>query len=103
MEDLLPRVKLVFDDSIPVDFEAMHIEIDIHLKDGRLLSKHLKELSGWVGNPLTREQRLRKYDTCVRRVVDPERAARVLELVEKLETLPDVREILDLLRPRAAA
>ena len=35
---------------------------------------------------------------CARRIIDKGRADRVLALVENLETLPDIREILDLLR-----
>jgi len=103
VKDLLPRVELIFDDSIPFDFETMHINMEIELRDGRILKKYLKELSGWVGFPLTRVQRLKKYNSCMNRVFDQSTSKRVLELVEKLEQLEDVREILDLLRPTGSA
>jgi 2-methylcitrate dehydratase PrpD len=96
--DFLPRVRLVVDETIPFDFEKMHAEVAVTLRDGRTLTKRVKELSGFVGFPLTRAQRLDKFYGCARRVIDKKRADRVLVLVETLETLPDIREILDLLR-----
>ena len=56
------------------------------------------KLSGWIGSPLTREQRLKKFYSCSRRVLDDAAANRVLEAVEKLETLSDITAIMDVLR-----
>lgn len=95
---LLPKVKLEIDDSIPSDFDQMHTIVNVRLKDGRQLSKRVDKLSGWVGFPLTREQRLKKFFLCTRRVVPDHAANRILELVEQLETLADVTEIMDLAR-----
>jgi aconitate decarboxylase len=97
-EALLRRVTLVVDPTIPRDFDATHTVVTAMLRDGRKLTKRVKELSGWVGFPLTREQRLAKFHGCARRVITPERANRVVTLIESLETLPDTREILDLVR-----
>jgi len=97
---LLPKVQLTFDDTIPFDKVKMHVIINVWLKDGRQLSRRVDKLLGWpiTGKPLTREQRHHKFYSCTRRVL-PERAAqRMLELVERLETLPDVGEIMDIAR-----
>jgi aconitate decarboxylase len=96
--EFLPRVRMIVDETIPFDFEKMHAEVAITLRDGSLLTRRVKELSGFVGFPLTRTQRLDKFYGCARRIIDKGRADRVLALVENLETLPDIREILDLLR-----
>jgi 2-methylcitrate dehydratase PrpD len=96
--EFLPRVRMIVDETIPFDFEKMHAEVAITLRDGSLLTRRVKELSGFVGFPLTRTQRLDKFYGCARRIIDKGRADRVLALVENLETLLDIREILDLLR-----
>ena len=66
--------------------------------DGRRLSKRVDKLSGWVGSPLTQDERLRKFFSCTKRILDDRGANRLLELVDSLETLPDVLEIMDIAR-----
>ncbi|MBI3044418.1 MAG: MmgE/PrpD family protein [Betaproteobacteria bacterium] len=95
---LLKRTTLRFDDSIPKDFDKMHAIVSVTLKDGRTLSKKVDRLSGWVGIPLAPGQRLKKFNSCAARVLKPEAAAQVVSLVERLEALPDVREIMDIVR-----
>ena len=95
---LLPKVTLTVDDAIPSDFDKMHTIVNVWLKDGRQLSKRVDKLSGWIGAPLTREQRLRKFFGCTRRVLDDAKAQRMLALVERLDTLTDVSEIMDIAR-----
>lgn len=98
VEALLPRVTLEMDPAIPNDFDAMHTVVTVTLRDGRQLSQRVDKLSGWLGSPLTREQRLKKFHTCARRVLSRAAADRVVELVEQLDTLRDVREIMDIVR-----
>ncbi len=98
VEALLPKVKLTTDDAIPSDFDQMHTIVRVWLKDGQELSKRVDKLSGWVGSPLTREQRLRKFFGCTRGTLDETQAKRVLELVEQLDTLGSVAGIMDIVR-----
>ena len=97
---LLPKVELQFDDAIPFDKVKMHVVVNVRLKDGRQLSKRVDKLLGWPnkGKPLTREQRHHKFYACTRRVLDETAARRMLDLVERLETLPDVVEIMNIAR-----
>ena len=95
---LLPKVEVHFDDAIPFDFDRMHATVHVRLNDGREMSRCVDRLSGWVGFPLTREQRLRKYYSCTRRVLGESAANRLLGLVERLESLPDITEIMDIAR-----
>ncbi|MEO7727043.1 MAG: MmgE/PrpD family protein [Burkholderiales bacterium] len=95
---LLPQVTLTVDDSIPTDFDQMHTIVNVWLKNGQQLSKRVDKLSGWIGLPLTREQRLKKFFGCARRTLDDAKAQRMLTLVEQLETLDDVTEIMDIAR-----
>jgi aconitate decarboxylase len=95
---LLPKVELRVDDAIPPDFDQMHAIVEIATTDGRTLTRRIEKLSGWIGQPLTREQRLKKFYSCTRRVLDDTAAGRVLEAVEKLEALPDITAVMDTLR-----
>ncbi len=95
---LLGKTTLHFDDSIPKDFDRMHAVVTVTLKGGRTLEKKVDKLSGWVGYPLTAEQRMKKFNSCARRVLKDDAAARVVELVNGLERLPDARGIMDIVR-----
>jgi aconitate decarboxylase len=94
VETLLPRVRLVVDDAIPSDFDRMHCIVTVTLKDGARHSERMQKVSGWIGQPLTREERLQKFHSCARRVLDRPAADSVVELVDSLERLGDVREIM---------
>ncbi len=96
--DLLGRTHLHLDDSIPADFDRMHCIVSVTLKDSRVLEKKVDKLSGWIGYPLTGEQRMRKFNIAARRVLKDDAAARVVELVNQLEKLADVRAIMDIVR-----
>jgi aconitate decarboxylase len=98
VEALLPRVRLIVDDAIPNDFDRMHAIVSVTLKSGELYSQRVDRLSGWVGSPLTREQRLKKFHSCARRVLDQGSTNRVVELVERLDELDNVAELMDLVR-----
>lgn len=100
---LLPKIEFRIDDAIPADFDHMHVIVEVATTDGRTLTKRVDKLSGWIGSPLTREQRLKKFYSCSRRVLDDAAANRVLESVEKLETLPDITAVMDILRGDGSA
>lgn len=95
---LLGKTELRFDDTIPKDFDRMHCVVTVKLNDGRSLEKRVDKLSGWIGLPLTAEQRLKKFNACARRVLKDDAAARVVELVGALDRLADVRGIMDVVR-----
>jgi aconitate decarboxylase len=101
VEALLPRVTLRVDDAIPADFDRMHAIVTVTLKGGARHSRKVDRLSGWVGQPLTREQRMRKFHSCSRRVLDSAAADRMAGLVEQLEHQADVRALMDIARADA--
>lgn len=96
--DLLPRIELEFDDAIPLDFDRMHAEVTVKLKDGRTVTERVQKLSGWCGFPLTREQRMRKFNACSRRILSEPQGARLAELVEGLDGLPDITDMMTIAR-----
>ena len=95
---LLERTTLRYDDAIPRDFDRMHVVVTVMTRDGRTLSKKIDRLSGWIGYPLAREERLRKFGSCARRVLHGSAADRIVELVDRLDSLDNVREIMDIVR-----
>jgi 2-methylcitrate dehydratase PrpD len=99
---LLPRIHLHLDESIPADFDRMYTVVTVGLKDGRQLSQRIDKLTGWIGSPLTREQRLRKFYSCAQRVLERTAADRVVELVERLEREPHVHAVMDIMRGNPA-
>lgn len=101
VEALLRRVVLKVDDAIPTDFDRMHTIVNVTLENGTQLSKRVAELSGWIGHPLTREERVRKFNACARRVIESGAAERVIELVDRLEQLDSVAEIMNIVRGEA--
>ena len=95
---LLARTTLRYDDAIPRDFDRMHVVVTVTARDGRARSKKIDRLSGWIGYPLTRDERLAKFHSCARRVLHGPAADRIVELVDGLDSLENVREIMDLAR-----
>ncbi len=95
---LLPKIALRFDDNIPNDFDLMHIDMTVTLIDGCVFTRRVDKLSGWVGSPLTREQRLKKFHACAQRVLAKDAADSVVAFVENLEQKQDVTELMALAR-----
>jgi aconitate decarboxylase len=68
VEALLRCVKLTIDDSIPGDFDRMHTVVTVQMKNGARHERRVDRLSGWIGEPLTREQPARRSSTVARGV-----------------------------------
>lgn len=98
IEALLPRIRITIDDAIPADMDRMHVEVRVTTRDGRLLAERVRELSGWVGFPLSKAQRLAKVEACTRGLLAPQARERLVDAVERLETLPDIEEAMAIVR-----
>jgi len=98
VKELLPKVDLRLDPSIPGDFNETYAVVTVTLKDGRTVQKKVDTLTGWCGTPLSREERLTKFHSCVRRKLPQEAASRLLDLIGRLDTLADVEEIMTIVR-----
>jgi aconitate decarboxylase len=90
------RVVIEVDDNPnPNALEPQHVRVD--LRDGRTLEIHLPEALGSPKRPLTREQHLHKFRTNLALAGREDRSERIIELVDQLDTLDDVRQLFDLL------
>lgn len=96
VHELAGRVRVIADDN-PDPNALMPQRIEVVLRSG---ARHALELSTALGHPaspLTREQHLAKFRRCWaagRPAIGAERGERLIELVDRLEDLPDVRELI---------
>jgi aconitate decarboxylase len=97
MEALLGKIDVQMDPAIPANFEEMWVEVTARTRDGGVLSARGDRPRGIWGNPLTREERLTKFRRTAGVLLDPGRVARAEALIERLETLPSLRELIDVM------
>lgn len=97
VEETLGKVRLRPNPEIPANMTQCWFGAHARLKDGRELSERCRSFRGSIANPMSRDERLAKYRGCARRALAPSDVERMLALVEGLETLPDVREVTELL------
>ena len=97
---LMPRVTVVVDPDIPGDRERhMWTRVTVGLHDGRRFSIGPREVPGHPSNPLTPEALRSKFDECAGLVLPPDRVQSVGQMVESLDTCPDVRSLTAILGP----
>jgi len=94
MKGLLPRVELRMDPTIPSDLDGMWVEVEATTAEGRSVRARCERPRGIWDNPLTREERLEKFRQTAGMVLDPSRVARAAEVIQGLETAPNVTEFL---------
>ncbi|MBI3967196.1 MAG: MmgE/PrpD family protein [Chloroflexi bacterium] len=103
---LCAKVKLsVHPDFVTVDDPKDNVagELVVRLKDGRELRHFRRRPRAYPGGePWTRDQLLGKYREAAGRALDPECVERSIELLSEIETLPNLTELTEMLRPVAA-
>jgi len=71
--------------------------VTIHLQDGRTYSREVEHAKGSPEVPMTADEIEAKFIDCAARVLDPTMTRRVLENIQALETLKDIRPFCELL------
>jgi 2-methylcitrate dehydratase PrpD len=98
---LSARVTVVTDEN-PDPNALMPQRIEVERRSGERHALELEQALGHPARPLTHEQHLAKFRRCWtygRTALDPERGARLIALVDRLESVPDVRELFALTAP----
>lgn len=99
--EVASRIEIVVDGN-PDENAIVPQVVDVALRSGRRHTVTLDRVIGNPAHPLSREQNLDKFRRCwtygAERLVDAN-AARVIEAVDHLESMPDVRELIRLLVP----
>jgi len=103
---LLRSVRPVEDPKIPVEFNAIeegYVVVTIRRRDGRTLDRRVDYPRGAPQNPLRPEELYEKFRDCARRALPPAQAARALDLLTSLHTLPTLDGLVASLVPEGPA
>ena len=99
---LMDRVKMVVHPDLTEPSTFLREEfsvVSIRLSDGRMLEQRVNRMDnrGSSGNPLDLAGISSKFEDCVGRHSERERALRALELLSDIESLDDIRKVTELL------
>jgi 2-methylcitrate dehydratase PrpD len=97
---LMERVRVVVDPDIPGDLERhMWTRLTVRLKDGRQATIDPRPVPGHPANPLSLEALREKFRECAGLVLPADRVDTVAQMVESLDTCPDLRSLTAILDP----
>jgi 2-methylcitrate dehydratase PrpD len=92
--EMAKKVEVYNDEKIPERGPIFgQAKCEIQTKDGRTLKDESGSPKGFPGNPMTREERQEKFYSQALLVQPKEKADKIVELVENIEHLEDVRPI----------
>jgi aconitate decarboxylase len=98
VEQLLPKMRVVFDPEISQEFLDLHVEVTVHRYDDSALTERVDALSGMPGVPLSEQERMAKFDACAGRVLEGPEVQELSGLLHRIDELADVRAVMDLAR-----
>jgi 2-methylcitrate dehydratase PrpD len=95
---LAERVQMRLDPDLqPTTLGSRPCKVTIHLRDGRSFSRQIDYAKGSREAPMTTEELKQKFVGCARQALDDSSIERIIEDVEHLETLQDIRPLCRLL------
>lgn len=103
LEAVLHKVRIKANPDIPTSIPDTWAVARVGLRDGRELSEQCRHYRGSIANPMSRDERLSKVRACARRSLRPADVERIIDMVEALETLPDLRQLMAVLGHKSAA
>lgn len=99
VQAFLPKVEAYLDPELEAQgFSRIRARVEVHLTDGRVLSRMAEVSRGTPQRPLSRAELLEKFHDCARGVLVPQRVEEVAQVVERLETLAHIHALATLLR-----
>jgi 2-methylcitrate dehydratase PrpD len=97
--DLLHRVEMRADPSLESGRDGSRpATVTVHLRDGATHSLHSRFPKGGSEVPMSNEELQAKFADCARNVLSDSDRDRALEMIRGIETLDNVRPLMDLLR-----
>lgn len=106
MVELLSKVRLIPDDTIPAQFADMHVEVRVVQRDGTSVQTRCDGPKGlWNHAPITPQDHARKIADCLAVVLEPDAAAALARKLQQIDTLnaAALQDCLEVLRTPAAA
>jgi 2-methylcitrate dehydratase PrpD len=102
VQRMMPRVSGVFDEKIEAQgFDKIRSIVEVDLVDGRTLVQPSDDrYRGGPDNPFTREDLRAKFEDCAQLVLSSAQIQRAFTAVESIDTLANVRQLVQTLSPR---
>lgn len=96
---LAERVRMNLDTTLKkIDDAARPCRVTVRFKDGRTFTREKQHCKGGPEFPMTEEELRGKFADCAQAVLSESAIQEVLEQIERLETLADVRPFCEMLR-----
>lgn len=99
---VMGKIEVAKADDLP-DNGLFPAEVQVRLRDGRTLRERRDVPPGAPERPMTPAQAMGKFQSCARGILDAGVQMRIADLIARLETLPRVGELCDILEARAPA
>jgi 2-methylcitrate dehydratase PrpD len=95
---LAEKIQMHLDPDLqPTALGSRPCKVTIRLRDGRSFSRQIDYAKGSREAPMTDEELKQKFIGCAREALDDSSIDRIIEYVEHLETLEDIRPMCQLL------
>ena len=95
-KEMMKRVRLEVDPSVPQEYHLASNPVTMSLKDGRLLNSRVDVPHGDWGDPMSLDELLAKYRDNALRVLSPRNCQRTVDLMLGLEKLEDIGELAEI-------
>ncbi|MFH0768734.1 MAG: MmgE/PrpD family protein [Chloroflexota bacterium] len=97
VQELLRKVKYAYPKATVGTQATQPAQVTVRLKSGKEMSHEVRNAKGDPANPLTEKELTAKFHDCAQTAL-PERAiTRSMEMLSKLETLPDISALMNIL------
>ena len=95
VQDALNKVQVIVDETIPEP--GPYCPVSVELKDGTRYTYTAKIAKGHPENPMTEEEVLDKFHSNAKQVLSPQKSEAVIVKMRNLETVANVKELVELL------
>ncbi|MGD2168505.1 MAG: MmgE/PrpD family protein [Gammaproteobacteria bacterium] len=104
VQAMMKKVERVLDKDIEaLGWEKIRSTVEVDLTDGRTLVQAADErYRGGPDLPFTRDELYEKFNDCATMLMSSERVAALFSALESLDTMSDIRELVELLKPESA-
>jgi 2-methylcitrate dehydratase PrpD len=93
------RVRMNLDPNLKkTDLSGRPCRITIRLKNGQTFSREAQHAKGGPEHPLSEEELKAKFRDCAEQAIDQTAAERALAEIERLDDLPSIAPLCDILR-----
>ncbi|MFH0768250.1 MAG: MmgE/PrpD family protein [Chloroflexota bacterium] len=96
VQELLRKVKYVYAQPRTGGPAARPARVTVRLKNGKEFSHEAPNAKGSPNNPLTEEELAEKFRDCAQTALSEQQIKRCTQLLSKLETLPDISPLMNM-------